>query len=438
MRVALKGLMGADYLKNLGQKTARSMRANAERGLATGSRLYGYASQPGGAVQLVDQEADVVRRIYRDYADGLTALDIAAALNREGVPGPRGGPWNKSTIVGSRSRANGILHTELYAGVKVYNRVQMRKDPRTGKRLPRIRPAGEWVRVPVDHLRIVPESLWQAVQARLAEAAAAPPWTLSHGRRKGLFSGLVRCSCCGGGYITFGAGRLRCASRLERGPEACTNARTLSRAQLERRVLQGLQARLLRPERVAAYVRAYHAAWQARRAQDADRRAPLERRAAELARSSQRLADAIARGISTPELEAKVMAEQLERRRLQAELAMIEADAPPPVELHPRAAELYAQRIGELQQLLEEAAGDGAHLVDLRLRDAIRGLIDRIEVEPTSAERGAPVRIWVHGRLAAFLQPPGARPAACMGVMVAGGSNSLTPTFEPPAIKVAC
>ena len=49
LEVGLKGVMAELYLVNLGQKTKRGMRANAEAGLATGSRLYGYLSQPGGA-----------------------------------------------------------------------------------------------------------------------------------------------------------------------------------------------------------------------------------------------------------------------------------------------------------------------------------------------------------------------------------------------------
>ncbi len=297
MRVAFKGLIGAQYLKVLRQKTARGMRSNAEKGLATGSRLYGYRSAPGGELAIIPAEAEVIRRIFADFAAGLTGRDIAAGLNREGIAGPRGGRWNRSSITGSRQRANGVLNTELYAGVKVYNRMEVRKDPRTGKRLPRMRPVDQWLRTPVPHLAIVDAEAWATAQARKAREGGGHPHQLAGRRQPGLFSGLVKCGVCGGGYVTANAGRLQCATRRERGPAGCGNARTVKRAHVEARVLEGLRTRLMRPAAVAAYVRAYHAAWTALEAARADRRAPIDRRLAEIARSSRRIVDAVAAGV---------------------------------------------------------------------------------------------------------------------------------------------
>ncbi|MHB8283734.1 MAG: hypothetical protein ACYDD1_03570 [Caulobacteraceae bacterium] len=44
MHVAFKGMQAQGFLKSLSQKTKRGMRSNAERDMATGSRLYGYRS----------------------------------------------------------------------------------------------------------------------------------------------------------------------------------------------------------------------------------------------------------------------------------------------------------------------------------------------------------------------------------------------------------
>jgi hypothetical protein len=43
-------------------------------------------------------EAEIIRRIFRDYVDGRSALDIAGRLNRERIAAPRGREWNASTI----------------------------------------------------------------------------------------------------------------------------------------------------------------------------------------------------------------------------------------------------------------------------------------------------------------------------------------------------
>lgn len=58
----------------------------------------------------------MVRRIFRAYLDGQSPNKIADQLNREGVPGPRGGLWDKSTIHGNPKRGTGILNNELYIG----------------------------------------------------------------------------------------------------------------------------------------------------------------------------------------------------------------------------------------------------------------------------------------------------------------------------------
>jgi hypothetical protein len=54
-----------------------------------------------------------------------------------------------------RQRGNGILHNELYTGIKVWNRMDVRKDLNTGKRTPTMKPEAEWKRVAVPHLAIV-------------------------------------------------------------------------------------------------------------------------------------------------------------------------------------------------------------------------------------------------------------------------------------------
>ena len=64
---------------------------------------------------------------------------IAAALNKDNVPPPRGTLWNASTINGSKTRGHGILRNPVYAGRLVWSRVRMVKDPATGRRVSRER-----------------------------------------------------------------------------------------------------------------------------------------------------------------------------------------------------------------------------------------------------------------------------------------------------------
>jgi len=106
-----------------------------------------------------------VRRIFEDYVNGKSPRAIATALNAEGIPSPRGGQWNASTINGNKARRNGILHNELYIGYLTYNRQSFRKDPETGKRQARPNPPSEWEMVEVPELRIIDDDLWERAQA---------------------------------------------------------------------------------------------------------------------------------------------------------------------------------------------------------------------------------------------------------------------------------
>src|SRR3546814_12644493 len=88
-----------------------------------GGRRYGYRAvrafdESGkvvsGLYEIVPEEAEVVCRIYREYAAGRSAQAIAAGLNADGIPGPKGKHWQHTTILGHRKRGTGVLNNELY------------------------------------------------------------------------------------------------------------------------------------------------------------------------------------------------------------------------------------------------------------------------------------------------------------------------------------
>jgi site-specific DNA recombinase len=138
LHVGVKGLLGALYLKDLAQKTHRGQAGVVRDGRHNGGRSFGYRPVLGraGVLEIEEAEAAIVQRICRNYLAGHSPRDIAVALNKERVPGPRGGVWNASTIAGSRTRRNGILQNELYGGQIVWNRQRFIKDPDTGRRVP--------------------------------------------------------------------------------------------------------------------------------------------------------------------------------------------------------------------------------------------------------------------------------------------------------------
>ena len=121
LHVGLKGTMNALFLKDLAAKTRRGQRGRVEAGKIPGGNSYGYkivrrlledGSVSTGEREIDGKQAEIVRRIFAEYAAGISPRRIARGLNAEGITAPRGGLWNASTINGSRQRRNGILNNE--------------------------------------------------------------------------------------------------------------------------------------------------------------------------------------------------------------------------------------------------------------------------------------------------------------------------------------
>jgi site-specific DNA recombinase len=146
----------------------------------------------------VPSEAAIVRRIFTDFSEGLSAKAIAKRLNADGTAGPQGEAWSPSTIHGHTGRGTGILNNELYIGRLVWNRRRYIKNPDTGRRVSRPNPPSEWILKDVPELRIIDDDLWQAVKTRQAEIRRVHAKGLVRLREpKYLFSGLTKCGVCG-------------------------------------------------------------------------------------------------------------------------------------------------------------------------------------------------------------------------------------------------
>jgi site-specific DNA recombinase len=138
---SVRAMLAALYLE-LSLHVRRGLTGVVKDGRSAGGRSYGYRPVAGSPGRLVidEAEANVVRRIFADYAAGASPREIAHKLNTDGVLGPRGGAWNASTILGSRQRRNGILQNALYDGRIVWNRQRFAKHPDTARRVSRANP----------------------------------------------------------------------------------------------------------------------------------------------------------------------------------------------------------------------------------------------------------------------------------------------------------
>lgn len=217
-------------------------------GRSGGGICYGYDLVPGdvGARRIDPAEADVVRRIFRDYAAGQSPRAIARVLNSEGVPGPHGRQWRDTAIRGHITRGTGILNNELYVGRLVWNRQTYVKDPNAGRRRSRINAEARLVTEQVPELRIVDEALWQSVKVRQSgiresegnqRARESRFWEKR--RAQHILTGLVTCGECGSRFASIGRDYLACSGARGRG--TCSNKRSMRRSVLEETILGALR-----------------------------------------------------------------------------------------------------------------------------------------------------------------------------------------------------
>jgi site-specific DNA recombinase len=192
-----------------------------------------------------------------------------------------------------------MILNDLYRGRIVWNKVQLVKDPVTRKRLSRPNPKDQYRIVEAPHLRIVDDETFSAAQAiKSKRRQNATPQTAQRARApKRVFSGLIRCGCCGG-MASNGADRkgvrLQCTTYKESG--SCINSRRVYLDEVEGMAVNCLRQHLAHPEVIAEFVHTYNAERKRLQKGANSERVRIERRLGETERETKRVVDAIAAG----------------------------------------------------------------------------------------------------------------------------------------------
>jgi site-specific DNA recombinase len=153
-----------------GDRVRSAMRRKAVKGEVLGRPPYGYRVGSRHRLELVPEEAVVVRYIYRLYLqEGLGIRRIARCLNEEGVKTRRGGNWSMVSI-------RDILRNRAYLGT--YSRFG--------------------VRVPGSHPALISPDDFRRVQDCLM--ARRSSYSAPHASPF-LLSGLAYCGYCGNKMI---------------------------------------------------------------------------------------------------------------------------------------------------------------------------------------------------------------------------------------------
>lgn len=344
-----KGIMNQQFLKDLAKHTRKGMIGQVLKGYHGGGRSYGYRLVPeydpsqkdpyghpvkiGTRLEKDDEQARWVRWLFERYAEGMSPMKIVEELNRQGVPPPgtfykrkssQPPSWCASALNGNVKYGLGMLNNRLYKGELTWGRSRWIKDPDTKKKQRLLCEESNWIRHPVEHLRIIDDELWERVKRRQQDihlASAAIRTALHANARTGrgpkyLFSGLLRCGQCGHKFVILDPTRYGCSGWKYRGLSVCTNTTMAPRKLVEGLLLDAIQHDLFTEESQALFKQetakllAEH-----RRVQNPDHQ-KATKRLQEVEQEIANIMKAITAGIFTPSTKAALERAEAERATL--------------------------------------------------------------------------------------------------------------------------
>lgn len=195
-----KGEVLITIMASLAQQESESLSQNVKLGIqyrfqqgkvmVNTNCFLGYDKDEEGHLVINQEQAEIVKRIFREYLEGASCQQIARGLERDGVLTARGNTrWHDSAI-------RRILENEKYMGdallQKTYTVDFLKKK--------RVKNNGDIPQYYVedDHEAIIPKELFMKVQEEMARRGSQVD---CKGRRRGFsskhcFTGLIYCAEC--------------------------------------------------------------------------------------------------------------------------------------------------------------------------------------------------------------------------------------------------
>lgn len=210
------------------------------------ARLLGYKKGDGGNAEIIPDEAEVVREIYRCYLDGMSMNLIADRLNEKGLTTKGGSSPYRKTVV------QRILTNEKYTGDALLQKTYVtdcitKKTRKNNGELP-------MYLVKNHHEPIISRSDFNRVQEEMARRSAkrtiADKLTKTGQGKysaKYALSELLICGECGEHYrrVTWTAKgfkeiKWRCVSRIQYGKKKCHSSPTVDEQALHRAIVSAI------------------------------------------------------------------------------------------------------------------------------------------------------------------------------------------------------
>ena len=209
-------------------------------------KLLGYQRGPDGQPEIVPEEAEVVKRIYRRYLDGCSLAQIKRELEADGVPTASGiQGWTYQVV-------RNILTNERYIGDALLQKTYTTDC--ISKTVKKNQGERSMVYVERNHPAIVSKAMFYQVREEMARRASKRKVMQKTGKTeqgkysaKYALSELLVCGECGTPYkrctwARNGKKRIvwRCVSRLEFGTKYCHDSPSMDEGKLHQAILEGI------------------------------------------------------------------------------------------------------------------------------------------------------------------------------------------------------
>ena len=154
----LMAAIGKIELDNFRERSTLGKRGTAKQGrVPTGRLPYGYRIGDDGRAEVIEEQAEVVRRIFHMYVhEGMGSPSIAVRLTEEGIPTQTG------KLLWLQSRVHHILGNAAYTGSWLYGKFR-HVSTEDGMKI-YDQPEDTWIEIPIP--QVIDDETWERAQAR--------------------------------------------------------------------------------------------------------------------------------------------------------------------------------------------------------------------------------------------------------------------------------
>ena len=332
------------------QKTMEKMRFMARNGQHTGGKpALGYQVKDG-KLEICEEEAAVVRRIFQEYASGKSYREIIAGLNRDGIKTKRGNAFGSNSL-------HDMLHNEKYIGVLVYGGAPYRED---GTRNTHAKTAANAIRIEDAIPAIIDKQLFETVQKRMAQnkrqQGGRPPKNREYPLRSKVF-----CAACKSAMTVT-------TSQLKYNYYRCTgkkrlhncDAAPISADVLEKKVVEAMRMVLGSPEDVNGLIRILRDQTEQIQTGAVARLDALIQKDREVSRKLDNAVEAVLGGLNSPTIQQRIKELETQKAELSRDMRALKASVD--------ASMIPETRLRELLQEIIASDDDAAILLSVVYR----------------------------------------------------------------------